>query len=63
MVRALGVSAVPAETPWEAYVDGCEVYTAQLHLPEYYNEIIEKRPPYNQHPGLERLPNDQDVGW
>ncbi|MFC9242744.1 intradiol ring-cleavage dioxygenase [Streptomyces sp. NPDC057136] len=42
-------------------VDGQEVYTGQLYLPEKYNEAIEAFPPYNQHTTLERLPNEDDL--
>ncbi|WP_432168173.1 hypothetical protein [Streptomyces sp. bgisy031] len=42
-------------------VDGREVYTGQLYLPEEYNKAIEAFPPYNQHTTLERLPNADDL--
>ncbi|MFI8946705.1 hypothetical protein ACIGO6_09295 [Streptomyces sp. NPDC053750] len=42
-------------------VDGQEVYTGQLYLPEEYNKAIETFPPYNQHTTLQRLPNADDL--
>ena len=42
-------------------VDGQELYTGQLYLPEEYNEAVGTLPPYNQHTTLERLPNEDDL--
>ncbi|MGW4729572.1 intradiol ring-cleavage dioxygenase [Streptomyces shenzhenensis] len=42
-------------------VDGREVYTGQLYLPEEYNAAVEGLPPYNQHITLQRLRNEEDL--
>jgi protocatechuate 3,4-dioxygenase beta subunit len=47
----------------KAYLDGHDIYNGQLYLPEDVNKVVEKLPPYNLHPDLERLPNDRDLGW
>ncbi|MER7789784.1 hypothetical protein [Streptomyces sp. NPDC097640] len=45
----------------KVHIEGHEVYTGQLYLPEEYNEAIEAFPPYNQHTTLQRLPNKDDL--
>lgn len=47
----------------KAQLQGHDVYNGQLYLPEEINEVVEKLPPYSHHPELQRLPNEQDLGW
>ncbi|MBA2811272.1 hypothetical protein E0500_028715 [Streptomyces sp. KM273126] len=43
-------------------VEGHEVYTGQLYLPEEYNEAIEAFPPCNQHTTLQTAPQQGRPG-
>jgi protocatechuate 3,4-dioxygenase beta subunit len=40
---------------------GKDLYTGELFLPEEWNNVVQKLPPYNQHTTLERTPNSDDV--
>ena len=40
---------------------GKDLYTGELYLPEEWNEVVAKLRPYNQHTGLERMTNSDDV--
>ena len=40
---------------------GKDLFTGEMYLPEEWNEVIEKLPPYNEHTTLERVPNSEDA--